>query len=597
MGFRHRRVYLGAACVALALVTGTTAWSGGKGDARPRCPDPDSLVPDTLAAAVAHARYLASDAFEGRATGSREARCAAAYIAQRFEEWELRPGDADGDYYQTFRVRRGSRLSGENVVRVAGELFRPSDGWVPFAFSGSLEAEGRAVAGSASLTREAGGSGVDSTSSLAGKVVVLEPASVHSAGGGGHGGTGMSRRRARSVARKGGEALVVLRPDVETLDPFLRQTVHGAAEIPVLVASGRVAEALRSAVRDSQRVHVTTSLRPAYRTARNVVAQAGREGASTRKDVVVLGAHYDHLGRGEVGAMSRAAIGQVHNGADDNASGVAVLMEVARRMAGGEPPAQRVLFVAFTGEERGLLGSQYYVAHPPAPIADTRAMINLDMVGRMREGRLLVLGSGSAEGWDRVLRSANRTLGDTLALRFGGQRVGRSDHSAFYLERVPSVHLFTGLHGRYHRPSDDWNTLNARGMDRTADFVAAALRRLEDRDTLAYVAGLASGRHGRAADTARDEQGGYGPYFGTMPDFSYDGPGVRLAGVQEESPASEAGLASGDTLVRFAGDSIGTLYDYADALRAREPGDTVTVAVRRGSGRVVRVMAVLGRER
>ena len=190
----------------------------------------------------------------------------------------------------------------------------------------------------------------------------------------------------------------------------------------------------------------------------------------------MIGAHYDHLGLGGDGSLSPNAVGEVHNGADDNASGTAVLLEAARALAAGPPLARDILFIAFTGEERGLWGSARYVESPLLPLDGTLAMLNMDMVGRVQNDLLTVFGTGTAEEWTDVLERANARIGSPLDLRFNPDGFGASDHSSFYARGIPVLHFFSNTHPEYHRVEDDWELVDADGMARVTELVAAVVR-------------------------------------------------------------------------------------------------------------------------
>jgi len=241
--------------------------------------------------------------------------------------------------------------------------------------------------------------------------------------------------------------------------------------------------------------------------------------------------------------------------------------------------------VAFTAEEMGLLGSEYFVSHAPFPLENVVAMVNFDMVGRLRENSLQVFGTETAEEFPALLDSLDAA--SVLELSHVGDGYGPSDQTSFYAREIPVLHLFTGTHSEYHRPEDDWETINAAGLAEVADF------------SIALVAELGN-RPGRL-ELVRQERpvagggGGYGPYLGTVPDFGeVEGGGLRLSGVRAGSPADAAGLQAGDVVIEFAGKEVLNIYDYTYALREHAPGDTVVIKVRR-EGDTVELTAVLGK--
>ncbi|HUF31126.1 MAG TPA: M28 family peptidase, partial [Gemmatimonadaceae bacterium] len=317
----------------------------------------------------------------------------------------------------------------------------------------------------------------------------------------------------------------------------------------------------------------------------NVAALLRGRDPALRDQYVVLGAHLDHLGRGGGSALDPEAGAAIRNGADDNASGSALVMELARLLA-ADPPRRSVLFVHFSGEELGLLGSQYFVEHLPVPIENVVAMINFDMVGRLREDRLIVYGVSTAEEMPMLLDSAN--IAPRLDLRTVGDGFGPSDHSSFYAKGIPVLHMFTDLHDEYHRATDDVETLSIDGMAKVAKYAERVTRRIADReDRLTPV---------RNAQPVLSVSSGSasGTWFGSIPDMvASEEAGVRLTGVSPGSPADQAGVRAGDVLVEFGGQAVGDLYQFTDALRARQPGDTVRVVVRR-DGQPLSFTAVLG---
>ncbi|MBX3145375.1 MAG: M28 family peptidase [Gemmatimonadales bacterium] len=320
------------------------------------------------------------------------------------------------------------------------------------------------------------------------------------------------------------------------------------------------------------------SLPPDRRPTRaaNVVALVPGTDPELQNEYVVVGAHYDHLGDGH--ANSLGTPGEIHNGADDNASGTAALLDIARRFAAA-PAKRTVVLVAFSGEEFGLLGSAAYVRSAPVSMERTVAMVNLDMVGRLRNDRLLVFGSETATEFPAMLDSLNGT--HRFDLHYSGDGFGRSDQQSFYLARKPVLHMFTDLHEDYHRPSDDWDKINLPGLVRVAAYTTDVVRAIADRRTpLTFVMGAPPAHSGAAAAPV---SAGYGAYLGSIPDMGSGGPGVRLSGVRPGSPADQAGLAEGDVLLRIGDFEIADLQAMTDALRSYKPGESAVVRYRRGA--------------
>lgn len=324
-------------------------------------------------------------------------------------------------------------------------------------------------------------------------------------------------------------------------------------------------------------------------SARNVIGVLPGRDPKLRNEIVIVGAHYDHLGLGKFGSLDPDSTGAVHNGADDNASGIAALFRIADTLA-VMPPGRTVVFLAFSGEEEGVLGSSWYVQHPVFPMSSVTAMINLDMVGRLRQDRLIVYGVETAKEFPALLDSINLTA--KFDLKASGDGYGPSDHQSFYLAGKPVLHIFTDLHEDYHRSTDDWEKINADGLIRVADFAAAIITALGDRRApLTFVNAPPPQPHAGAAPAATP---GYGAYLGTIPDMAGGSEGgVRVSGVRPGSPAEAAGLKADDVLVAIGDMKTPDLQAMTDALRSHKPGDKVELQVLR-DGKPVTLTATLG---
>jgi len=317
---------------------------------------------------------------------------------------------------------------------------------------------------------------------------------------------------------------------------------------------------------------------------RNVVGYVPGSSPVLAGEVVVIGAHYDHLGLGGFGSLDPDSTGRVHNGADDNGSGTTALLELARRL-GNSKPARTIVLVAFTGEELGDLGSDYYVKHSPhGPIDSVYVMLNMDMVGRMKNDRLIVLGAATATEFAALLDSLN---GSQFDLRASGDGWGPSDHASFYGAHRPVLHFFTDLHEDYHRTTDDWQKIDFPDLARVTTFVQRVAWTLANRPgALTFV--------NAPPPAVSTTGGGYGAYLGTIPDMSGSPGGVRITGVRAASPAEKAGLAGGDVITAIGDKVVANLYDMTDALRAHQAGDSVVIVIKRGE-QTLRLNAVLGK--
>ena len=341
----------------------------------------------------------------------------------------------------------------------------------------------------------------------------------------------------------------------------------------------------RSAVLKGWHVKGEGSVEQIESEVKNVIGVLEGEGPLAN-ETIVIGAHYDHVGMGGPGSLAPGSH-EVHNGADDNGSGTVSLIELARRFgATKEKPSRRLVFIAFTAEERGLIGSNYYVKHPVFPLKDTIAMFNMDMVGRLRNDKLIVYGTGTAPRWKPLLEDLGKKHGFDLAYKPEGE--GPSDHQEFFLKKIPVLHFFTDTHRDYHRPSDDWDKINVPGMSRVVDLLEDIVQKtLDTKDRPEYIAVKGAATIGR---------GGSRPYFGSIPDFGSEAAGYAISGVSPGSPADKGGLKGGDVIVQMGKQKIGSLDDFDLALRDFNAGDQVEVTVLR-EGKKVNLKVVLDKPR
>jgi Tol biopolymer transport system component len=537
---------------------------------------------------AADARWLADDARGGRGLGSDGLAAARDYLAEQFLAIGLEPA-VDGGYLAPFEapyaveVGEATRLEidGEGV---AGEAFQPA------GFSARGDASGEVVfAGWGIVDEEAGRddyAGIDAT----GKVVLVRRFSpedgVFANNDGLQRRLGDLRYKAFQAREKGAVALLVadLPEPVEGKElpaeapfPRLKVDTEGDAGIPVVVISRELGERLSGGGANAS---MDVDLVERRAAAANVVGVV-RAGAETKHaGIVVIGAHYDHLGMGGRGSLG-PDVEAIHNGADDNASGTAALLEAARTLVARRAELTRdVWIVAFSAEESGLLGSARFVKNPPGGFdpAEVVAMVNMDMVGRMRQNTVSVLGSDSAPEWKELVQGLCGKR--RIVCSLGGDGYGPSDHSSFYSAGAPVVHLFTGIHDDYHKPSDDSHLLNVAGIAKVAglaaDIATAVVARPE---RLTY-------QQAPAPPPSGDVRA-FGASLGTIPDYAEDGkPGVLLSGARVGSPAEAAGVRRGDRIVRLGGSEIRDIHDFVFVLRKAKPGDKTILVVEREGKRV-----------
>ena len=385
------------------------------------------------------------------------------------------------------------------------------------------------------------------------------------------------------AGEKSGDALPTFHVKRSAVEPIIKTaTGKTLAEIEASIeATLKPASQVLTGVRATGKA----SLHIEKVTVKNVIGVLEGEGP-LKEETIVVGAHYDHLGHGGDGSLQPGSK-EIHNGADDNGSGSAGLLELVRRLAGRkEKLSRRIVFMAFTGEERGLLGSAHYVKTPLYPIEQTVVMFNLDMIGRMEQSKLTVYGTGTSHFWDKRVDEAGAAAGLTLIKKPEG--FGPSDHSSFYAMKIPVLHVFGGLHSDYHRPSDDVEKLNVPGMRQATDFFEKLIVEAAQTPTKPdYIEIQGKAELGRT---------GSRPYFGSIPDFNSDQKGYAIMGVAPGGPSDKAGIKAGDVIIQLGDQKIGSLDDFDLALRKFKSGDQADVTVRR-KGQEVKLKVTLGNPR
>lgn len=553
-----------------------------------------SLAVDRLRA---HVGYLADDALEGRGPATEGIHKAADYLQKELQAIGLQPAFAGG-FKQPFEMNVRTSVGPKNKITQGGALKLGED-FEPFAFSKTGKVQAELVFGGFGI--KAPEHKYDDYAQIkpSGKILVLlsgEPGEDDKDSP--FDGRKMTRhaalRRKVLLAREAGAKAVLIIRKKQLKRRKYTDPVSDAGIIAVKISAGAAKKLLGFDPQDVQKkidkthqpqpaavkrpkVMVQTDLVRERRTVHNVGGLLKIPGAT---EAVIIGAHYDHLGYGGADSLSGSEKPQVHNGADDNASGTAVVVEVARALAKSPGPGKlkrNVYFLLFAGEEDGLLGSNHFAKNSPVPMNTVATMINLDMVGRMRNNKMNVMGTKTAPEFREL--AGRVVMKHKLSSSFGGDGYGPSDHTSFYAAGVPVMFLFTGAHSNYHKPSDDADTLNYQGMARVGAVAGDLLRALgtaEARPTYVKAPPPKPTGGGR----------GYGPYFGSIPDFGEQENGVLFAGVREGSPAAKVGVKKGDVLVKFGGFTIKNLQDFTQALRGCAPGDVVDFEIMRGKERL-----------
>ncbi|MBK8179088.1 MAG: M28 family peptidase [Planctomycetes bacterium] len=604
--------------------------------------------PASAARIDADVRWLADDARRGRRAGTQDAHDAGLWIAERFRSLGLEPAGDGGTFLQSFEVPLAARPDDGSSVRLAAPGSEAQD-WknvLPLFCS-----EGAAAQGPLAFR----GYGIDSLDQqwsdfgaerLDGAVVVLlrgtppasellPPSSAPADSGAPAGGPPKVQHAAAfdgSIflkvmnAKHRGAAAVILLQEEGVLEPMAFDASQAArAGIPALSAPRSLFEAWvgEARARDwcaaaarrghapfgapdaAQAVRVSADVRRERGAAYNVLA---RIPGAQRGRTVILGAHYDHLGLGGEGSLAAEMQGQVHNGADDNASGTAAVLEMARIAAQGPAPAGDLVFALWSGEELGLLGSEFWCSHPTFPLSELRANLNLDMVGRARapetlgtpgaQPTLTVLGAGTAEAFAGWLEPDGARAGLALRVNRSGQGVGGSDHMSFMKRQIPVLHFFTGLHSDYHKPGDDSEKVDCESIARIAALGLDLVTRMQLERDLPWNPDQSEEKKASEERKPAPGGGGFKVWFGSIPDYAYEGQGVLLTGTSSGSPAQKAGMLAGDVLVGVGDVTVDTIHDFVYALGIYKPGDVVEARfLRAGEEQRVRItLATRGAE-
>jgi len=519
-------------------------------------------------------RYLASDRLEGREAGTEGERLAADYIAAKYGNVGLMPYGDKATYLQAFTFQATPKLGKGNALQVGRKRMKPHEEFYPLPFSPSGEARGKLLkVGHGIHAPELGHddfAGADLTGRIA-AISVSSPDGIHP-----HSkflAHHDLKPRVEQAAARGALAVLFYNDDPTAQSPDARmRTKLAPASIPVVHLYGDLYEGL---VQDNNPCVIGVDIEREERTAYNVVGMLD----NGKPHVVVIGAHYDHLGWGDEGSRHRGEPA-IHYGADDNASGVAVMLQLARDLAEmDEARGSDYLFIAFSGEEKGLYGSNHWTKNPTVPLEEINYMLNLDMVGRLDStGNIGINGTGTSPAWSEV----ERVLVGDLKVKTTASGIGSSDHTSFYLQGIPAIHFFTGTHEDYHKPSDTWEKVNYEGMLRITRYIESLITTLQQQDKLEFT------KTEEADSTATPR---FKVTMGVVPDYMYDGQGMRIDGVSEGKPAAQAGLKAGDIVVRIGAVDVPDMMGYMKALGQFNKGDTAPVTIMR-EGKEVMVEVV-----
>lgn len=509
----------------------------------------------TYANLKTHVMFLADDKLEGRRTGTKGEELAHQYISNYFESNGLLPKGTNG-YLQTFEVNEGKQILPSTFLIMDGEHFKAEKDFFPLAWSANASVE--AVA-SPSLAENGGPWFFDLKELL--EQNQNNPhfdliAALH--------------EKEKAAISKGATALFIYNSgklaDNLKYDSKDRSTVSG---IPVLYLNKSITNKLVKDISHTWDIKFKTAQGDKIRKGNNVVAYINNNAAST----IVLGAHFDHLGYGEDNNSRHTGETAIHNGADDNASGTAALLELARILKTKGSNKSNYLFIAFSGEELGLYGSKYFVDHPTVSLNEVNYMINMDMVGRFNDSSksITIGGIGTSPAWGTLLNGEKKM---PFSIKVDSSGTGPSDHTSFYRKDIPVLFFFTGLHTDYHKPTDDFDKINYNGQLLVVNYITKLIARTETQNKLAFT----KTREQQTTTSAR-----FTVSMGIMPDYTFSGTGVKADGVSEGKAAQKAGIKAGDVVIQLGEYPISSVESYMQTLSKFKKGDATKVKVKRGN--------------
>jgi Zn-dependent M28 family amino/carboxypeptidase len=514
----------------------------------------DKAIVDNL---KKHIQYLADDKLEGRRAGSNGEKLAMEYISMQFKTIGLLPKGAD-EYYQSFDINEGKQINAESYFMINNNKLEAEKDFFPFPFTPNKKIE----ALPAIAIQEADMPWFVDLSETLEENKNNPHFNLND----------YIRNNSKKAADRGASAVILY--NTSTIDDNLVFNGKDKSEqlsIPVVYVTKEAAKTYFTDKTATLDIKINTEIGEKKRTGHNVIGYIENAAATT----VILGAHFDHLGYGEDGnSMLRTGEKLIHNGADDNASGTAALIELARILKASKAKNNNYLFIAFSGEELGLFGSKYFTEHPTIDFTTVNYMINMDMVGRLNDSTkvLSVGGYGTSPQWATVINKQDKKL--PFVIKIDSSGTGPSDHTSFYRKDIPVLFFFTGQHRDYHRPSDDADRINYIGELNVINYINSIINNLDKQSQkMAFL----KTRESQTSTTS------FRVTLGIMPDYTYDGTGVRADGVTDGRPAAKAGLKTGDVIIQLGDNPVNSMETYMQALNKFKKGDKTIVKFKRGN--------------
>ncbi len=511
----------------------------------------------TIASLQSHIKYLADDKLEGRRAGTKGEQLASDYISNQWKAIGLAPKGEDG-WWQSFEINDGKQINPATFLFVNGAELKLDQEFFPLNSSANKATE---AAVSMALAEKNVPWFLD-----------LKDLLEENKNNPHFDLADAVKNKANAGAQKGATALLVYNSSsIADNLKFNPKDRSEAASIPVMYITQSAHKKYFHDVEATLDIKIRSDIGDKKRSGRNVVGYIDNGAAYT----VVLGAHYDHLGFGEDGnSMLRNGEKLIHNGADDNASGTAALIEIARALKASKNKTANYLFLAFSAEELGLNGSKYFTEHPTVDLSKVAYMINMDMVGRLNDSTkvLTVGGYGTSPWWGTLFSDKGKNKYFTV--KFDSSGTGPSDHTSFYRKDIPVLFFFTGLHTDYHKPSDDYDKINYVGELMIVKYISTLVTESNKQGKLAFT---------KTRETQTTSQQRFSVSMGIMPDYTFAGTGVRADGVTDGRAAQKAGLKTGDVIVQLGDFNINSMDSYMQALSKFKKGDKTKVRFKRGT--------------